>query len=169
MIRATTLLTAGNWDRAREIDTIELPHDDRHRRRIAMRGAKDTVFLLDLPEAVQLKDGDGLQFENGQVVRVIAAREPLLEIMGDAHLLSRVAWHLGNRHVPAQILPHAVRIAPDHVLEEMLKNLGAKLAHIEAAFDPEAGAYAPQGHAHGHHHDHSHHNHSHHNHSHGHR
>jgi len=154
MIRAATLLASGRWDRAREIDTIELPHDGRHRRRIAMRGAKDTVFLLDLSEAAQLKDGDGLQLENGQIVRVIAAREPLLEIAGDSHLLSRVAWHLGNRHVPAQILPHAVRIAPDHVLEEMLKNLGAEVAHIEAAFDPEAGAYAPQGRAHGHDHHH---------------
>lgn len=159
MIRATKRLLPGSWDHALEADAIELPHDGRHRRRITMRAQGDTVFLLDLTETAHLKDGDGLLFEDGRVVRVIAANEPLLEITGDPHLLFRVAWHLGNRHVPAQILPHAVRIAPDHVLEEMLKNLGAKVEHIEAPFDPEAGAYAQGGHSHhnhGHHHGHAH-------------
>jgi urease accessory protein len=164
MIRATKLLHTGEWDRAKEADNIELPHDGRHRRRVTMRGGGDTVFLLDLPEATLLKDGDGLQLEDGRVVRVIAASEPLLEITGDTHLLSRVAWHLGNRHVPAQINPKAVRIAPDHVLEEMLKMLGAHVSHIEAPFYPEAGAYAYDEHARArdhHHHGHDKHNHDH--------
>jgi len=139
MIRATTLLPAGSWDRARECDEIELPHDGRHRRRVTMRAAGDTVFLLDLAEATLLKDGDGLRLDDGRFIRVIAAREPILEITGDAHLLSRLAWHLGNRHVPAEILPKAIRIAPDHVLEAMLKKLGAKVAHIEAPFKPRGG------------------------------
>jgi urease accessory protein len=156
MIRANQYLPAGKWDLSRETDAIELPHDGRHRRRTAMRARNDTVFLLDLAEAAQLKDGDGLVFEDGRVVRVIAAKEPLLEITGDPHLLQRVAWHLGNRHVPAQLLSNAVRIAPDHVLEKMLIDLGARVAHIEAAFDPEAGAYA-QGRSHDHHSDHHHH------------
>jgi urease accessory protein len=157
MIRATTLLPAGSWDRAQECDIIELPHDGRHRRRVTMRGAADTVFLLDLAEATLLKDGDGLRLEDGRFVRVVAAREPILEIKGDAHLLSRLAWHLGNRHVPAEILPKVIRIAPDHVLEDMLKKLGAKVAHIEAPFNPEAGAYASEhSHDHGsHHHEHN--------------
>jgi len=159
MIRASTLLPSGSWDLTKEADRIELPHDGRYRRRIAMRGLGDTVFLLDLAEATMLKDGDGLRLDDGRVVRVIAAIEPLLEITGDTHLLSRVAWHLGNRHVPAQILPHSVRIAPDHVLEDMLKKLGAKITHMNATFDPEAGAYAHVEHVHAradHGHDHAH-------------
>jgi urease accessory protein len=156
MIRATALLPAGGWDRAQECDNIELPHDGRHRRRVMMRSAGDTVFLLDLTEAALLKDGDGLRLEDGRFIRVVAAKEPILEITGEAHLLSRLAWHLGNRHVPAEILAKAIRIAPDHVLEDMLKKLGAKVAHIEAPFNPEAGAYASE-HAHGHVHDHDHH------------
>ncbi len=163
MIHATTLLPAGSWDRAQECDNIELPHDGRHRRRVTMRGASDTVFLLDLAETTLLKDGDGLRLDDGRIIRVIAAFEPLLEITGDSHLLSRLAWHLGNRHVPAEILLKAIRIAPDHVLEEMLKKLGAKVTHIEAPFNPEAGAYASEyAHNHGsHHHEHNEHTHMH--------
>jgi urease accessory protein len=172
MIRATRVLTAGNFDDQKVVDTIELPHDGRHRRRVAMRGAKDTVFLLDLAEATQLRDGDGLVLEDGRIVRVMAAAEPIVEISADPHLLARLAWHLGNRHVPAQILPDRIRIARDHVLEEMLAKLGAELTRLEAPFDPEGGAYAPEtAHAHGphHHHDHDHdHDHDHqHGHSHG--
>ncbi len=158
MIRATKLLPAGQWDRAKEADKIELPHDGRHRRRVAMRAAGDTTFLLDLAEATLLRDGDGLLLEDGRVVRVAAASEPILEISGDTHLLARVAWHLGNRHVPAEILADRIRIARDHVLEEMVAQLGARVARIEAPFNPEAGAYAQEtAHAHGHHeHDHEH-------------
>jgi len=161
MIRATEVLPAGQWDRKTEIDKIELAHDGRHRRRVTMRAAGDTVFLLDLVKAVNLRDGDGLKLDDGRVIRVVAAAEPLLEISGDPHLLSRLAWHLGNRHVPAEVRADALRIAPDHVLEAMLINLGAAVAHIEAPFYPEAGAYA-QGHgAHDHHHDHGEHTHGH--------
>jgi urease accessory protein len=160
MIRATNVLSAGHWDRAKEADWIELPHDGRHRRRIAMRGAKDTAFLLDLAEATQLKDGDGLVLEDGRIVRVVAASEPIVEIKGDPHLLARVAWHLGNRHVPAEIAKTSIRIARDHVLEQMLEQLGARIARIEAPFEPEAGAYAHET-AHAHHHDHAHEHHGH--------
>jgi urease accessory protein len=156
MIRATSLLPSGTWDRAKEADKIELPHDGRHRRRVAMRGAADTVFLLDLSEATLLRDGDGLQLEDGRVVRVVAAAEPIVEITGEPHLLARLAWHLGNRHVPAQILPDRIRIGRDHVLEEMVAKLGGKVACIEAPFDPEAGAYAHEEHATRAHHDHDH-------------
>jgi urease accessory protein len=159
MIRATEVLLSGQWNRASEADTIELPHDGRHRRRIAMRGAKDTVFLLDLAEAAMLQDGDGLKLEDGRVVRVISASEPIAEITAsDPHHLARIAWHLGNRHVPAQILADRIRIGRDHVLEELMVKLGAKVARIEEPFDPEGGAYAEEtAHAHGHdHHDHAH-------------
>jgi urease accessory protein len=160
MIRATSVLLSGTWDGAQEADKIELPHDGRHRRRVAMRGAGDTVFLLDLAEVTLLRDGDGLQLEDGRVVRVVAAAEPIVEITGEPHLLARLAWHLGNRHVPAQILSDRIRIGRDHVLEEMVAKLGGHVAHIEAPFDPEAGAYAHEEHAsrahHDHHHDHAH-------------
>jgi urease accessory protein len=158
MIRATEVLPSGQWNRASEIDTIELPHDGRHRRRIAMRGTRDTVFLLDLTEAATLQDGDGLKLQDGRVVRVISSSEPIAEITAsDPHHLARIAWHLGNRHVPAQILADCIRIGRDHVLEELMVKLGAKVARIEAPFDPEGGAYAEEtAHAHGHHHDHAH-------------
>ncbi len=178
MIRATEVLPSGHWNRAGEADTIELPHDGRHRRRIAMRAAKDTVFLLDLAEATQLHDGDGIKLEDGRVVRVIAASEPIAEITAsDPHHLSRIAWHLGNRHVPAQILPDRIRIGLDHVLEELMVKLGAKVTRIDAPFDPEGGAYAEEtAHAHGHHHEHEHgpdcghdHDHGHHHHGHDHK
>lgn len=154
MIRATEVLPSGHWSRTSETDSIELPHDGRHRRRIAMRGAKDTVFLLDLAEAAMLHDGDGLKLEDGRIVRVIAASEPIAEITAsDPHHLARIAWHLGNRHVPAQILADRIRIGRDHVLEELMEKLGAKVSRIEAPFEPEGGAYAEEtAHAHGHHH-----------------
>lgn len=167
MIRATKVLPAGHWDHAKQADKIELPHDGRHRRRVAMRGAGDTVFLLDLSEATLLRDGDGLLLEDGRIVRVAAAPEPIVEISGDPHLIARLAWHLGNRHVPAEILPDRIRIARDHVLEEMVAKLGAHVVRVEAPFDPEGGAYAQEtAHAHGHDHDHDHHDHDHHDHDH---
>ena len=164
MIRAASVLPAGTWDRAKEADRIELPHDGRHRRRVAMRGAGDTTFLLDLAEATLLRDGDGLQLDDGRVVRVVAAAEPIVEITGEPQLIARHAWHLGNRHVPAQILSDRIRIGRDHVLEEMVAKLGGKVARIEAPFDPEAGAYAHEEHGRQAHHDHDHdhgHDHSH--------
>jgi urease accessory protein len=165
MIRAIEILPSGEWNRESEADTIELPHDGRHRRRIAMRGTRDTVFLLDLAEAAMLHDGDGLKLQDGRVVRVIAASEPIAEITAsDPHHLARIAWHLGNRHVPAQILPDRIRIGLDHVLEELMVKLGAKVSRIEAPFNPEGGAYAEEtAQAHGHHHGHGHsHDHAHH-------
>jgi len=166
MLRATSVLPAGTWDRGLEADHVALTHDNRHRRRIAMKGEGGTELLLDLAEAAYLRDRDGLALDNGRIVRVVAAEEPVAEIAGNPHLIARVAWHIGNRHVPAQILPDRIRIARDHVLEEMVERLGAQVARVNAAFDPEPGAYASEGHSHahghGHHHDHDHsHGHSH--------
>ncbi|MGE0339719.1 MAG: urease accessory protein UreE [Xanthobacteraceae bacterium] len=163
MIRATEVLPNGHWDRASETDTIELPHDGRHRRRIAMRGEKDTVFLLDLAEAAMLRDGDGLKLQDGRVVRVISAPEPVVEITArDPGDLARIAWHLGSRHVPAQMLAGRIRIGRDDALEELVVRLGAEVSRLDAPFDPEGGTYAEEtAHAHGHH-THHHHDHSHH-------
>ena len=88
--------------------------------------------------------------EDGRLIEVVAAPEPLLEIRGrDPHHLVRVAWHLGNRHLPTQIMAKGLRIRRDHVIEAMVKGLGARVIEIEAPFDPEGGAYADAGHAHG--------------------
>ncbi|MDQ0346317.1 urease accessory protein UreE [Ancylobacter vacuolatus] len=162
MIRARTVLPAGSWDAATAADRVVLPHDGRYRRRIAIRGEGDVAFLLDLDEATRLRDGDGLQLEDARVVAVVAAEEPVAEIVArDAHHLARLAWHLGNRHVPAELLADRIRIARDSVLEEMARGLGASVEFVEAAFEPEGGAYeaaeAHDHHAHGHdHHDHAH-------------
>ncbi|MCK0195533.1 urease accessory protein UreE [Ancylobacter sp. 6x-1] len=163
MIHARTLLPAGTWDPSTAADRVVLPHDGRHRRRIAMRGEGDVAFLLDFPETVRLKDGDGLQLDDGRIVAVVAAAEPVAEIVArDAHHLARLAWHLGNRHVSAQFLTDRIRIARDSVLEEMVRGLSAEVAIVEAAFEPEGGAYEQaDAHGHGHRHGHDHHAHEH--------
>lgn len=156
MIRATTFVRAGEWSHV-ATDAVLLGFDDRHRRRLAMRGERGVEFLLDLPEATALRDGDGLVLEDGRMVEVRARPEPLLVITAkDAHHLARLAWHLGNRHVAAAIGKDSILIRPDHVLAEMLMGLGAEIAAIEAPFDPEGGAYAHGGHAHSRGHDHGH-------------
>jgi urease accessory protein len=103
-----------------------------------------------------LRGGDALVLEDGRLVEVVAAPEPLLEIRGaDPQHLVRVAWHLGNRHLPTQIMPKGLRIRRDHVIEAMVRGLGARVIEIEAPFDPEGGAYAGGGHAQAQAHDHA--------------
>lgn len=161
MIRAARVIRAGHWSGV-STDAVTLAYDDRHRRRLAMKGERGVEFLLDLPEATALRNGDGLVLDDGRVVEVRAKPEPLLIIQAkDAHHLTRLAWHLGNRHVPAAIEKDHILIRPDHVLAEMLTGLGAEVSAIEAPFDPEGGAYDHAGHGHhhehggnGHHHDH---------------
>ena len=148
MIRATEVKGQHRWTEA-PADTVVLDFDDRHRRRMAMTGTRGLEFLLDLENAVVLRGGDALVLEDGRLVEVVAAPEPLIEIRGtDPHHLVRVAWHLGNRHLPTQIMPKGLRIRCDHVIEAMVKGLGARVIEIEAPFDPEGGAYAGGGHAH---------------------
>lgn len=155
MIRATKVIRAGHWSGV-PADAVLLPYDDRHRRRFAMKGERGLEFLLDLSEATALRHGDGLVLEDGRIVEVRARPEALLVVTAkDAHHLARLAWHLGNRHVPAAIEAEKILIRPDHVLAEMLAGLGAEVAAIEEPFDPEGGAYA-QGGGHGHGHGYSH-------------
>lgn len=157
MVRATKVRAAGSWSAA-ACDTVVLEFDDRHRRRTVMHGVRDLAFLLDLPEAVMLRAGDALELEDGRLVEVVSAPEALVEVRGSSPRdLVRLSWHIGNRHLPAQIMANAIRIRHDHVIEAMLRGLGAKLVAIDAPFDPEGGAYASAGshgshehHAHGH-------------------
>lgn len=156
MIRATKVRSAGSWSDVAS-DTVVLEFDDRHRRRTVMNGVRDLAFLLDLPEAVMLRAGDALELEDGRLVEVVSAPEALIEVRGGSPRdLVRLSWHIGNRHLPAQVMPNAIRIRHDHVIEAMLRGLGAKLVTIEAPFDPEGGAYASAGSQGGHEH-HAHH------------
>jgi len=168
MIRATKVRGQHRWTDA-AADTVVLDFDDRHRRRMAMVGTRGLEFLLDLEHATALRGGDALVLEDGRLIEVVAAPEPLAEIRGsDAHHLVRIAWHLGNRHLPTQVTARGLRIRRDHVIEAMAKGLGARILEIEAPFDPEGGAYAVDAGAHAaSHHLHSHDPHDH-NHAHGH-
>jgi urease accessory protein len=148
MIRATQVRGQHRWSET-PADTVVLDFDDRHRRRMVMTGTRGLEFLLDLEHAVALRGGDALVLDDGRLIEVVAAPEPLLEIRcSDPQHLVRVAWHLGNRHLPTQITPRGLRIRRDHVIEAMVKGLGARIIEIEAPFDPEGGAYAGGGHAH---------------------
>ena len=147
MMRAAHVKPQHRWNEA-PADTVVLDFDDRHRRRMAMTGTRGLEFLLDLEQAIALRGGDALVLDDGRLVEVIAAPEPLIEIKGrDPQHLVRLAWHLGNRHLPTQITPRALRIRRDHVIAEMLKGLGARILDIDAPFDPEGGAYEGGGHA----------------------
>ncbi|HLW90973.1 MAG TPA: urease accessory protein UreE [Roseiarcus sp.] len=160
MIHARSVRPAGSWKGA-PADSVVLDYDERHRRRIAMTGVRGLAFLLDLPEAAMLRSGDGLQLEDGRIVEVLAAPERLAEIRcPDASALVRVAWHLGNRHLPTEMTKRALRIRCDHVIEDMARGLGAEIIEIEAPFNPEGGAYVSAA-GHGHDHDHASHDHGH--------
>jgi urease accessory protein len=149
MKRACEIKAAGAWNHASAVDSVTLDAHERQRRRIVLTGERGTTFLLDLPHAASLRDGDGLVLDDGAIVRVAGRAEPLLEISAaDGHELARLAWHIGNRHVDVEIVGDRLRIRRDHVIAQMLRGLGARLTPIEAAFDPEAGAYA-QHHEHG--------------------
>ncbi len=166
MLRAEKVVPAGHWSGA-PADTVVLDFDARYRRRVTMTGVGGLEFLLDLAEATMLRGGDGLRLEDGRVVEVVAEPEPLAEIRAaDPLALTRVAWHFGNRHLPTEIMPKALRIRRDPVIEAMVAGLGARVIALEAPFNPEGGAYAKaessadshqQGHDHAHHdHGHSH-------------
>jgi len=169
MLRALSVIPAGVWT-GEPADSVVLDFDDRHRRRVAMTGVRGLDFLLDLEETVMLSAGDGLRMEDGRIVEVVAAPEPLAEIRAaDAGALTRVAWHLGNRHLPTELMKKSLRIRRDAVIEDMVRGLGAQVVAIEAPFNPEGGAYAraPEA-AHDHdHHGHDHHDHHDHDHHHG--
>ena len=152
--RAVAHAPSGHWDTGAEIDRVTLTFDDRHRRRIRLDTDGGAAVLLDLPRAVALSDGDGLSLEAGSGwIRVVAAPEAVMEVKAaDRHHLLRLAWHIGNRHLPAQILEDAILLRPDHVIADMLSGLGATVTDTERPFQPEGGAY-DHGHGHEHSHD----------------
>jgi urease accessory protein len=140
--RASNVKAAGQWNAAEAIDRVVLDADERHRRRVMLTGEGGTTFLLDLPQVTALRDGDGLLLDDGAIVGVTGKPEPLVEIAAASpQELARLAWHLGNRHTGIQVVDDKLRIRRDHVLEDMLRGLGAKLTPLEEMFDPEPGAY----------------------------
>ena len=149
MQRAREVKVAGAWNTADAVDCVALDAQDRHRRRIVLTGERGTTFMLDLPRAPALRDGDGLLLDDGAIVRVAGNPEALVEVAAtDSPALARLAWHIGNRHVDVQVVGNRLRIRRDHVIEDMLRGLGAILVPVEAPFDPEPGAYDHQHDAH---------------------
>lgn len=165
--RATEFKHVGQWPVENAIGRVTLTYDDRHRRRMRLTTDGGMDFLLDLERAALLRDGDGLQLDDGNWVAVAAAPEDVVDVRGETpRATARLAWHLGNRHLPVQILDDgAIRFLYDHVIEEMVVGLGGKAERISAPFTPEGGAYGDGtggGHHHGHSHEHDHdHGHSH--------
>jgi len=143
---------------------LRLPFEQRQKSRLKTRLVSGEEVALMLPRGEILRGGDLVTASDGRVIEVIAEPEKLLHIESDA--LAKLAYHLGNRHVPVQVGQGFLRIAADHVLEEMVKKLGAKVSAVEAPFEPEAGAYAGGHHQHDemghggkiheHHHEHDH-------------
>ncbi len=163
MLRATAVIRKPAVKAEKVVDSVTLDHEGRHRRRVTLTGDGGLAFLLDLDKAVILNDGDALKLEDGQLVRIVAAPQPLLEIRAENPLrLLRLAWHIGNRHTPAEITADAIYIEEDHVLAEMVRGQGGTATRVERPFQPERGAYDHDcGHDHGHGHGHGHHHHGH--------
>jgi urease accessory protein len=145
-MRAIEVLPASSWAKETAIDHVRLTFDERNRRRLRYVALGGTEFVLDLQRATVMHDGDGLKLENGQVIGVEAAPESLAEVTApDLHTLLRVAWHIGNRHLPAELQPSRILIRDDHVIVHMLEGLGATVRRLEATFTPEPGAYSGAG------------------------
>ena len=159
-LRVVDVFEPGGWS-GPVADRVTLDYEGRHRRRIVLTGDRGVRFLLDFAHSRLLPGGAALELEDGRLVEVIAEREPLLEVRAASEAaLLRLAWHIGNRHLAAQIFPDRILIRRDHVIAAMLEGLGARVREVMAPFDPEGGAYggAHQAHDHsdGHHHSHEH-------------
>jgi urease accessory protein len=143
MQRASIHRPAGQWPEEKAAGSLTLDFDARHRRRIRLAADQGEDVLLDLPNAVAMGDGDGLQLEDGRWLKVQAAAELIVEVRHhDPHQLMRIAWHLGNRHLPTEIRNRVLCIRPDHVIADMLHGFGADLVAVQAPFQPEGGAYS---------------------------
>jgi urease accessory protein len=161
MPRATRVLPAAERRDAPVVDTLILPYAQRQAHKGFLFGIKGTCVEVDLAEPVRLRTDDALQLEDGSLVEVVAEPEPLIEARAaDLASLARLAWHLGDRHVPVQVLERRLRLKRDPAIEALLKSLGARIVAIDAPFEPERDAYAvPAGHHHHqdpHHDDHAH-------------
>jgi urease accessory protein len=145
---ASKVRAAGAWSGG-AVDSIALDYEGRFVRRKRLDTVGGGTVLLDLPQVRSLDHGDALELADGGLIEVVAAHEPLLQITGD---LIRLAWHIGNRHTPCQVVGDHLLIREDHVLKGMLEQLGAQVVPVAAPFRPEGGAYGhgrTMGHSHG--------------------
>jgi urease accessory protein len=166
MRRATRVHPAGSWPQGEAVSGVTLDYEDRFRRRIRLVDDSGAEFLLDLADATRLGDGDGLALDGGGYVRVHAADEAVADLRCVSPVATAtLAWHIGNRHVPLQVLADGtLRIRDDHVIVAMAARLGAAVERRTAPFAPEEGAYSggasgaghahDPDHGHGHGHDH---------------
>jgi urease accessory protein len=166
MPRATRVLASTERRDQPVVDTLILPYAQRSAQKGFLFGVKGTCVELDFPDAVRLRTDDALLLDDGNLVEIVAEPEALVEARAaDLPGLARLAWHLGDRHVPVQVLDRKIRLKRDPAIEALLESLGAKVVAIEAPFEPEGGAYAASAgdhhHGHDHHHDHDHHDHGH--------
>jgi urease accessory protein len=129
-------------------DRLEMPFEMRCRSRYRAVLASGKAVGVLLPRGTVLRGGDRVRASDATVVEIVAAPEALLEARGDARLLARAAYHLGNRHVAVEVGDGWLRLGEDHVLETMLRGLGVEVTRVVAPFEPESGAYA-HGHQHG--------------------
>jgi urease accessory protein len=144
---AQTLHRSGHWPRL-ATGRVILGYEDRFLRRKRLTMASGDAFLVDLAETTNLLAGDAFELDDGRLIEIAAAEEPVLVIKGD---LVRLAWHIGNRHTPCQIEADRLVIRADHVLADMLRGLGATVTETQGPFTPEGGAYGmgrTMGHAH---------------------
>lgn len=155
MSRATGVIAASQRDGRPIVDTVILDYAQRSAPKVSVASAKGGTIEIDLHGAARLRTDDLLVLEDGALVEVVAAPEPLIEARAaDVAALARLAWHLGDRHIAVQLLPNRIRAQRDPAVETLLTSLGAKATLIDAPFEPEGGAYAPV-HDHGHGHDHA--------------
>ena len=156
MPRATRVQSAADRTAGSVVDTLILPFAQRLVQQGFLFGVKGICVEVDLAEPVRLRTDDALMLDDGGLVEIVAEPEPLIEARaGDLAALARLAWHLGDRHVPVQVLERRLRLRRDPAIEALLESLGARLTAIDAPFEPEGGAYAAA--AGDHHHDHHHH------------
>ena len=167
MPRATRVLHAAERRDTPAVDTLILSYAQRQAQQGFLFGVKGTCVELDFAEAVRLRTDDALVLDDGGLVEIVAEPEPLIEARAaDLPALACLAWHLGDRHVPIQVLERRLRLKRDPAVETLLQSLGAKVVAIDAPFEPEGGAYAApmddhHHHDHDHHHGHDHHHHDH--------
>jgi urease accessory protein len=161
MPRATSVIAADHRHGRPVADTVLLDYAQRSSAKVTVIGVKGGAIDIDLHQPARLRTDDLLLLDDGSLVEVVAAPEPLIEARAaDLAELARLAWHLGDRHIPAQLLPNRIRVRRDAAAETLLTALGAKMIQVEAPFEPEGGAYAAavahddhRHHGHGHRHD----------------
>lgn len=154
MPRATRILHVTERRDTAALDTLILTHAQRQAQKGFLFGVKGTCVEIDFAETVRLRTDDALVLDNGGLVEIVAEPEPLIEVRAaDLPALARLAWHLGDRHVPIQVLERRLRLKRDPAIETLLESLGAKIVPIEAPFEPEGGAYDAAAVDHHHEHD----------------